>query len=300
MINLKKKICLKKYNTWKTGGLAEFFFEPHSIGELIQGVLWAKENKKEITVLGWGSNCLISDEGIPGLTISTGLLNNYSEKFVNKTLYIEAECGVKKSKLFRSFFKNELSPALFISGIPGNIGGGVVMNAGVSDQVEPKEFAEITEWIDVISLKDENYGEVDRYSSDDLVWKYRACIGWQPGIVVRAGFNWPLNFIDGLSNQVHQIRQKRLMSQPLSEASCGSVFVNPKGFKSAKLIDELGLKGTKIGGAMVSNKHANFIVNTGEASSMDIHLLIMEVKSKVFQEHNVQLETEVKYLGVWS
>ncbi|MCB0393048.1 MAG: UDP-N-acetylmuramate dehydrogenase, partial [Bdellovibrionales bacterium] len=241
-----------------------------------------------------GSNTLISDEGIPGLTISTRKLNDLTTHLEGSKLKIEALAGTPKLLVMKQFLNHGLNPALFLAGIPGDIAGGVVMNAGVAEDIVPREFVEIVEWFEVV-----RDGKILKFQNSDIKWSYRKSEGWQPGIIVKVGLQWEGKKIEDLESIVKKANEVRFSKQPLDMPSCGSVFVNPKGHKSAKLIEETGLKGLKIGGAQVSTKHANFIVNLGDAKASDIHQLILKVQSQVKSKHGIDLHNEVCYLGKW-
>ena len=172
------------------------------------------------------------------------------------------------------------------------------MNAGLAEQIVPREFVEITDWVEYFDLNDPEL-KLIRKNKDELIWKYRASAGWQPGIVVRAGLSWPLEEDPEIPNKVREATRNRLQRQPLEMPSCGSTFKNPEGHKAGALIDQAGLKGYKVGGAQVSMKHANFIVNTGGATANDVNTIIKHVKSEVKAKFNVDLETEVRFLGRW-
>lgn len=289
--NIISGVVLAPYTSWKVGGPAEFFFEPVNYKELSDAVSWAEENKLDITVLGGGSNILIPDEGIKGIVLHLSKLNNLTSKEENGELKIAAQAGVPKSELGRVFLKKKLSPAIFLAGLPGDVGGGVVMNAGVSEAVTPREFVEITEWIEVLDLKTK---EFKTYLAKDLTWKYRKCSGWEPGIVVQAGFRWPLQEVAEIVDIVFAANRQRMQKQPLNLPSCGSVFKNPSNDKAGRLIDACGLKGYQVGQAQVSPKHANFIVNLGGAKSADIIAVIKHIQAEVKKQTGISLEPEVK------
>ncbi len=167
------------------------------------------------------------------------------------------------------------------------------MNAGVAESFKPREFCEITDWVEVLRPS----GELEKIASSGLEWSYRHCKGWQPGVIVRAQLSWPLEEDSQILEQVRNANKVRLSKQPLDMPSCGSVFVNPPGLKAAQLIDSLGLKGYSVGGAQVSPKHANFIVNTGGARATDVLSVIEHVKKTVKEKKSVELHTEVVLIG---
>jgi UDP-N-acetylmuramate dehydrogenase len=211
-------------------------------------------------------------------------------------LLIDALAGTGKSELVKQFLKRKLAPALFLCGLPGDVGGGIVMNAGVSEAIAPREFVEITDWIEVLDLQTL---KVRRLKKSEIQWTYRHSEGWQPGVVVRAGVSWPLTPDEGLPRKVKDATKNRLQKQPLDLPSCGSTFKNPDGAKAGALIDQAGLKGYQVGGAQVSPKHANFIVNVGGATASDVKTIIDHVQSTIEHRTCIRLQTEVKFLGRW-
>lgn len=260
---------------------------------------WSHENKMNLTILGGGSNSLISDKGIGGLVLSMRGLAGLDVKEADGRLQIVAMAGTHKSQLLRIFIQRRLAPALFLSGLPGDVGGGVVMNAGVSEDRVPKEFCEIVDWVEVVRV-DGGTTRREQISAAQIEWSYRHSKGWQPGVLVRVGLSWPLEVDEEIPSRVKEANRLRLSKQPLDQPSCGSVFVNPPGYKAGAVIDKCGLKGFSIGGAVVSPKHANFIVNSGQATASDVEAVIQHVKKTVFDLTKIELKTEVIYLGDWS
>ncbi|RME15402.1 MAG: UDP-N-acetylmuramate dehydrogenase [Bdellovibrio sp.] len=297
---LKRNHSLKDLTWWKVGGKADYFVEPQALLDLKEAYLWAHVNHLPVTLLGDGTNVLVSDKGIEGLVISMAHFKGVKSFEEAGVLKIEALAGTEKSEVLKIFLKHKLAPAIFLTGLPGTIGGGVVMNAGVGEDLCPREFCEITEWIEVLRITNDNEVETHRFLSENLTWKYRYCGGWQPGLIFRVGLRWPLKEEPDLIQKQRAATRKRVQSQPLSLPSCGSVFRNPLPLKAAKLIDECGLKGLQRGGAMVSEKHANFIVNVGEATAEDIFQLIQDVKKEVFAQKGIELTPEVVFLGRWN
>ncbi len=316
-LTLEENVSLKSFTSWLVGGSADLLAQPQTADQLREVYAYALAQKIPITVLGGGTNVLISDQGIRGLTIA---LKKFSSAIVStsapahpavggesvsdrltlnesKGPRLEIEClsGTSKSELLKIFLKHKLEPALFLAGLPGDVGGGIAMNAGVGEMMKPREFVELTDWVEVLKPD----GGVTRYSRADLQWSYRHCVGWQPGIIMRVGLSWPLEPQDDVLERVRAANKVRLSKQPLDQPSCGSVFVNPESHKSGQLIESCGLKGFAIGGAQVSTKHANFIVNTGGATAADIHAVIDHVQKAVLAKSSVTLTTEVVYLGDW-
>lgn len=287
---------LADYTSWLVGGPADYLCFPTDETELEEALLFAAGRGIPWTVLSGGTNVLVSDEGVEGLVICLRRFSGLRSREENGRLVVEALAGTGKSELLKVFLKNQLAPALFLAGLPGDVGGGIVMNAGVAEAFTPREFHEIVDWIEVLRLEGPDFRR-RIYRKEDVQWSYRHSSGWQPGIVVRVGLSWPLQRDPTILDQVRQANKTRLSKQPLDMPSCGSVFVNPPGHKAAQLIDQCGLKGYSVGGAQVSLKHANFIVNTGGATAEDIRRVIEHVKTTVEAQKSVQLKTEVVFLG---
>lgn len=294
-LNILKNVSLAPYTSWLIGGPAEEFCLPTSPDQLKEALLYAGEKNLKITVLGGGSNVLISDAGIKGLTICLRKLNEIKSEIKNDKLQIDCLAGTAKSELLKLFLKHQLAPALFLAGLPGDVGGGIVMNAGVAEMFTPREFLELVDSIEVMTAT----GEIKVIEKSGLKISYRHTDGWQPHVVVRAKISWPLQPDPQILTKVRDANRVRLSKQPLDLPSCGSVFQNPEGHKAAQLIDRCGLKGYQVGGAQVSLKHANFIVNQGGASAADVWSVIQHVQTTVKQQQNVNLVTEVKRLGEW-
>lgn len=281
---------------WKIGGEAEHFVEPKNLSELKEAYLKALKENIKVTMLGGGTNVLVSDQGIQGLVISTNQLNHLSVVTEGDRLVLNAETGVAKSELVKEFLKRKLDPALFLCGLPGEVGGGFVMNAGVSDKVTPREFCEIVTSVEILKPS----GELKSFKSEELHWSYRHTSGWEPGIVYKVKMEWPLNENPNVMSLVRAATRNRLERQPLNQPSCGSTFKNPgEGKFAGALIEQCGLKGFQIGQAQVSPKHANFIVNLGGARAQDVHSVIEHVRKTVFEKFGIELQKEVRYLGEW-
>lgn len=297
-MEIREKVSLKEFAWWKIGGPADYFCLPRTIEEVTQAAEFARSKNLPITVLGGGTNVLISDDGIEGLVIGMKQLTGVESEERDGTVMITALAGSPKSELTKIFLRRKLAPALFLCGLPGDVGGGVVMNAGVAEAVVPREFVEMTDWVEFIDLNSPHL-QIKVLTRGQMGWKYRASSGWQPGIIVRAGFSWPLEVDEEIPRKVKDATKNRLARQPLELPSCGSTFKNPPGNSAGALIDQAGLKGYRQGGAQVSPKHANFIVNTGGATARDVHSIIRHVQGEVLAKFGVQLETEVKFLGRW-
>jgi UDP-N-acetylmuramate dehydrogenase len=275
---------LSEHTSWKVGGPADIFFIPQSRDDLSDFL--KLNHDKPITWLGNGTNVLVRDGGIRGSVISTKKSLNKIKMEADNTCRVEAGASCMDLALFTE--KNKLGPAAFFSGIPGSIGGALVMNAG-SFGHETWDFVESVEVID-------QTGTIHHLNPKDFKFSYRT-----------VEFPFPLWFLSCLmqfsdfeittKSELKDYRDQRLKTQPLSEDTCGSVFKNPEKGHAGDLIERAGLKGHKIGGCSISTKHANFIVNEGRATSKNIEDLIKHVQKAVRKKHNIDLETEVRILG---
>ena len=296
-LKIQKQVSLKEQTWWRVGGRAEYFCLPKNLEELKSACRYAREKSLGISILSGGTNTLVSDQGVKGLVIGLKKLNLVSQEVKENILQVSALAGTPKYELFKVFSKHKLPPALFLCGLPGDAGGGVVMNAGIGDDLFPKEFSQIVSGVEVLSF--DNY-ELKIFKKNDLNWHYRSCQGWQKGVIYKINFEWPMEPFPDFHQKLRTVNRKRTLTQPLNQPSCGSVFKNPVGNKAGRLIEQAGLKGFRIGGGEVSRKHANFIVNNGGALAGDIDQIISHVKNKVKQDFNITLETEIRYMGEWS
>lgn len=294
-LKISQNVNLAEYTSWVVGGNADNFCLPETIDDLKEAITFAKNQNLIITILGGGTNVLVSDAGVAGLTICLRRLSQITAFEKDGRLHIEALAGTAKSELLKIFLKQKLAPALFLAGLPGDVGGGVVMNAGVAEGFIPREFMELVDWVEVMTLDH----QIIRLQKSQLTVKYRHTDGWQPHIIVNVGMSWPLETDPTILGKVREANKIRLTKQPLDMPSCGSVFKNPEGHKAAQLIDSTGLKGFRVGDAQVSLKHANFIVNLEKATAKNIWDVITHVQSTVEKEKGVRLTTEVVRLGRW-
>ena len=295
-MEIKQNVSLAEYTSWKIGGPAEYFCLPENLTDVRAAIEHAFENKLKLSVFGGGSNILIADKGVQGLVVCLQKLTGTEIKEEAGRLHIIAMAGTPKSELLKIFLKHRLAPALFLGGIPGDVGGGVVMNAGVAENFLPREFVDITDWVEVLREVNGQFTNM-RFTKEHIHWEYRHTDGWQPGIITRVGMSWPVEPDAVIIEKVRNANKIRLTKQPLDMPSCGSVFRNPEGHKAAQLIEACGLKGYQVGDAQVSLKHANFIVNIGNAKAADIAAVIEHVRTTVLRERGVAMQTEVVRLG---
>ena len=293
-MRITKKEPLKQWSWWQVGGLADYFCQPENADQLKEALLWAEQNHQKVSVLGGGTNVLISDQGVEGLVISTAKLNQLSYEKTKGKLLIDCLAGTLKSEVMKVFKTYKLAPALFLSGLPGEMGGGLIMNAGVSRPFKPSEFSEIVHSFELMTPKGLKY-----YQKQDIKWSYRKTKGIERGVIYKIHIEWPLEEVKDFSQQLKFELKRRRNSQPLAKPSCGSVFKNPYPHFAGQLIEKTGLKGLTKGALQISKRHGNFILNLGGAKAQEIHNLIQEIQKKVYDKFAVSLETEVHYMGRW-
>ena len=267
---------MSKHCSLRSGGMTSEFFLPKDINELS---LFLKSNVKPILLVGLGSNLLVRDRGFNGVTIHTKNLKELNIK--NK--YIESGAGTSLAKLSRFAQANLKYGAEFLSAIPGSVGGALAMNAGAFGS----EVWQYVVSVQTISLS----GELQERFPNDYEINYRSVKHrFSDEFFISARFDFNLN---KPNDNVRELLDKRNSSQPIGLPSCGSVFKNPKDNYAAKLIESSGLKGFCIGGACVSEKHANYIINQNNATALDIENLIIHIQNTIKTLHNVELETEI-------
>mgnify|MGYP003965030493 FL=1 len=267
---------MSKHCSLRSGGMTSEFFLPEDINELS---LFLKSNVKPILLVGLGSNLLVRDRGFNGVTIHTKNLKELN--ITNK--YIESGAGTSLAKLSRFAQAKLKYGAEFLSAIPGSVGGALAMNAGAFGS----EVWQYVVSVQTISLS----GELQERFPNDYEINYRSVKHrFSDEFFISARFDFNLN---KPNDNVRELLDKRNSSQPIGLPSCGSVFKNPKDNYAAKLIESSGLKGFCIGGACVSEKHANYIINQNNATALDIENLIIHIQNTVKTLHNVELETEI-------
>ena len=276
---------LKNHTTFRTGGNAKYVLLPETNDEILKLVNYFKENSVKFYVFGNGSNILAPDEGYDGVIIKLG--KNFSEIKVNDNL-ITACAGATLAKIFRASYENSLSGFEFASGIPGTLGGAVKMNAGAYGG-EIKDVVISTKYLS-------NDGNISERKGDEQGFSYRHSNFSDDEVILSAVIKLCHSQKDLIKEKSDDLNSRRREKQPLEYPSAGSTFKRPEGYFAAKLIDDCGLRGKRIGGAMVSEKHCGFIINYDNATSGDILNLIDFVKQTVYKKTGVMLEEEVKLL----
>ena len=280
---------MKKHTSFKIGGNADFFVSVKTIEELKQALFYAKQKHIPTTIIGNGTNILVSDSGIRGIVIKIDI-QKFDLKEENDYIEISVGSGNKMMALATQLKKQEISGFEQLSGIPGTIGGAIYMNAGAYG----KEMKDIVVSTRCMNMK----GEIIELSNEEQKFEYRSSVfNTKEYIILEAKLKLKKGKKEDIELQMNEYLNQRKEKQPLEYPSAGSTFKRQEGIITAKLIDECGLKGYKIGGAMVSEKHAGFIVNTGDATAKDVLELIKYVKDEVYKKYGVKIEEEVKIVG---
>ena len=278
---------MQKHTTYGIGGPAELFVLPSNKQDLIDIVRLSKEHKQTVTIIGSGSNLLISDHGIKGVVISIKHCLRTINIDVDK---IYVECGIMLGKMVKESMKHDLKGLENLIGVPGTLGGALMMNAGAWG-------GEISENLETVELLNER-NEIQVLSKADIDFSYRSSSFSKDIILLSATFKLKKSPKEIIQDNFDLAKLGRKNTQPLNYRSAGSVFKNPSTKHSAgMLIDQSGLKGFSIGGAKISNKHANFFVNNGNAKADDMLSLIKKAKNTVKEKFDIELNLEVKLLG---
>lgn len=284
--SILKNEPLNKYNSWRVGGAADALFTPKNLEDL-KFFLKKEQYIKPLTFIGLGSNILVRDGGIRGTVITMHAALNEIQ-MTEDGIYVEA--GNTCAKIAKNLAKEHYVGEEFFAGIPGTIGGALAMNAGCYG-------SETWNFVTKVNMIDENGNVISRLK-DDFKISYREVIKpktneWFIGV----WFNFKKDMTANPANKIKEYLNHRKNTQPLNWPTAGSTFRNPKDTFAAKLIEECGLKGFRVGNAEVSDKHANFIINLGDACAADIENIIDHIESEVFQQKGIKLEREVKILG---
>lgn len=278
---------MKKHTTFRVGGNADFFVKPSTAEEVKQVVALCKKENLPYYILGNGSNLLVGDKGYRGVIIQ--IYKDMNEIVVDGDR-IRAQAGALLSKVGSVALDAGLAGFEFAAGIPGTVGGAVMMNAGAYG-------GEMKDILASATVLTEN-GEVLRLSNEELELGYRTSVIVKKNyVVLEAEYQLRAGDKAEIRAQMDELKVKRVTKQPLEYASAGSTFKRPEGYFAGKLIQDAGLRGFEVGGAQVSEKHCGFVINKGDATASDIVELMNQVSEKVFQEFGVTLEPEVRRLG---
>lgn len=289
-LTVKQDEDMSRHTTFKCGGKAEFFIFINNIDDLIKIKKASMKHCFPLFILGGGANLLVSDSGIPGVTLALENLNNI---MLEKDVII-AEAGLSVNQLSEFALKNSLSGFEFIYGMPGSIGGAVWMNARCYGDEISNHFL----WADIITPT----GEIRRVYKDSSDWEYKISPFQQKGIIItKVAFQLSVGESSNINRLMLKNSEDRRVKGHFNFPCAGSVFKNNRDFgePSGKIIEDLGLKGLIKGGAQISDFHANIIVNLGDAKSSDINYLINKIISEVKTERGFILEPEVLKVGNW-
>lgn len=277
---------MKLHTTFRIGGVADYYVAPNE-EQLKQVLALAKDKQVPVTILGNGSNLLVKDGGIRGLVIEIG--KGMSKVSIEGTK-VYAKAGAMLARVSNLCAKESLTGLEFASGIPGTIGGAIVMNAGAYGG----EMKDVVTSVEVLTMD----GDVITLTRDELELSYRhSVIPERELVVLSVVMELAKGKQAAILEQMEELRKARVEKQPLEYPSAGSTFKRPEGFFAGKLISDVGMKGYQVGGAQVSEKHAGFVINKGDATAQDVLTLMQDVSQKVREEFSVELEAEVKIVG---
>jgi UDP-N-acetylmuramate dehydrogenase len=289
MMDFRISIPLSDKTTFRIGGASAWYAEPVSTPEITEAIQFAHEKSFPVLIIGKGSNLLVSDQGWPGLTISTEGLSAIRWNGCEVT----AQGGAMLDTVVRESIERGFAGVEELSGIPGTIGGAVIMNAGAFGAC----IADTIVSADDIGMDDLRVITVSR---DDLHLGYRSsALQNKRAIVLSARLKLTPGDRDTLQSRRHEILEKRRTKQPLDLPNCGSVFKRPPGSYAGMLIEQAGLKGFRYGNVSISSKHANFIVNHGNGTAAEVRHLIALAQKTVFERSGVLLEPEVIFAGTF-
>ncbi len=286
---IKQNEPMKNHTSFKIGGPAEFYIKIKSIEELQKILKFAKKENIKITIIGNGSNVLVSDKGIKGIVIRTNLKEIEIEEKEQNKIEITVDDAVPIGFLAQKLLKEEIAGFEEIAGIPGTIGGAILMNAGAHGK-------EIKDIVTEVTAMDYN-GRIFNFTNEEAEFTYRhSKFSNGEYIILQAKMLLQKGSKEEIKAKMDEYAQYRKEKQPIEYPSAGSTFKRGTDFITAKLIDEAGLKGYSIGGAKVSEKHAGFIINTGDATSQDVLDLAKYITDKVYEKFRKKIEFEIRIL----
>lgn len=282
---------MSAHTTFRIGGPADYFVVPEDAASLGRGVALCRAEGVDYFITGNGSNLLVGDGGYRGVVFHIcHTMDDVAYEEKETELLVEAGAGVMLSSLARQVSSKGYTGFEYATGIPGTLGGGVTMNAGAYG-------GEISDNLLWAELMDET-GAVLRLERDRLKLSYRHSVMMeQPLVVLRAGFSFTKGDAMAITEKVAELSRSRKEKQPLEYPSAGSTFKRPEGYFAGKLIQDCGLKGFRVGDAMVSEKHSGFVINVGHATAADVMTLIRHVQQEVDRQFCVRIEPEVRMIG---
>ena len=285
--NVRRQEPMSLHTTFRIGGPADLFVMPGSIQAVADSIRICKETQTPYAVIGNGSNLLVSDAGYRGVIIQIGRNLN---QITGNGEEIRAQAGAMLSVIAKTALSESLTGFEFASGIPGTLGGAVVMNAGAYGGEMKDVLTEVT----VLTQE----GEIRTIPAEKLELGYRTSLAAKNGwIILEAVLRFQKGDAEAIRSRMEELKVQRVTKQPLDLPSAGSTFKRPEGYFAGKLIMDAGLRGFTVGGAQISEKHCGFVVNKGGATAEDVRNLICAVQKKVQEDAGVKLEPEVKFLG---
>jgi UDP-N-acetylmuramate dehydrogenase len=285
--SLKSDELLSNHTTLAIGGPADYFAEVSSRRELIALQKAAQTHSLPVFLLGGGSNLLVSDQGVRGLVIH---LEGEFRQCVFEKERVTVGSAVWMPTLAKQCAERGLAGVEALIGIPGTIGGGLVMNAGTREG----SLGDVVETVEVLGAQ----GQVQTLARESLGFEYRRS-KLEGGWILGARLRLKADERSSIMSRIDELLRYRTQTQPVGTSNCGSVFKNPPGQSAAQLVEKAGFKGMRCGGALVSERHANFIVNEKGATARDVRQLMQQIQQGVFEKFGVQLEPEIKLVGQW-
>lgn len=283
--NIKLNEPMAKHTTFKIGGAADIFVTPETKEALLEIIEYCKAENIPVTVVGNGSNLLVSDDGIDGVVICTEKMN-----YVNlEENLITSGAGAFLAVVANTAAKSGLAGLEFAAGIPGTVGGGTFMNAGAYG-------GELKDVIETVTALDKD-GNIKVFKNADCEFGYRTSIFGAGYVILEVTFRLKKGNKEEILDIMKDLSQRRRDKQPLEYPSAGSTFKRPEGYFAGKLIEDAGLKGYSIGGAQVSEKHSGFVINKGGATAKDVLDLVKYIKHQVKEKFGVDLQEEIKLIG---
>ena len=280
---------MAKHTSFKIGGPAQCFINAESVEEIKQICKVASKNDINLTIIGNGSNVLVTDNGINGIVVKVNI-KKFELEFSNDDVSLIVGAGNKLGEIAQKLLRNEITGFEFAAGIPGTIGGAVRMNAGAYGK-EMKDIVETVKYMDYD-------GNIYEKSNKDLEFEYRkSMFAKNKFIILEAKLKLQKGNAQYIKDKMLEFEQSRKQKQPLEFPSAGSTFKRGTDFITAKLIDDAGLKGYRVGGAMVSTKHAGFVVNENNATAQDVLNLVKHIKQEVYKKFNKKIELEIQVIG---
>ena len=287
IVKIKENVLMRDYTTMKIGGPADVLIEPNSIDQIQKIINMAKETNTPLTIIGNGSNLLVRDKGIRGIVVV--LKDEFSQITVKENM-LTAQSGATLRAAAIESFEKKLTGMEAVSGIPGTVGGAIIMNAGAYG-TEMKDIVKNVVCID-------RDGNIQNFNNEEMNFSYRHSTASEKDLIVlEVSFELKPGKYEKIIEDFKEYDNKRSSRQPLDKNSAGSTFKRPEGYFASKLIDDAGLRGYRVGNAMVSEKHAGFLINIEDSTCENMLHLIEDVQKRVYDKYKVKLEREVKLIG---